>query len=77
MAKNKYFTDSKKLSAILRSIFILASKNLFSIRLVVFSLFFLQASIIKKKSDINHLKSYNIYMTMNSIPFTNSIKMNL
>jgi hypothetical protein len=56
------------------NIFILASKNLFSIRLVVFSSFFLKESIIKNN---NHLKSYNIFMVMNFIPFTNFIKMNL
>jgi hypothetical protein len=34
---NKYFTNSKNLSVILANTFILASKNLFSILLVVFS----------------------------------------
>jgi hypothetical protein len=37
-----YFTNSNNLSAILANMFILASKNLFSILLVIFSPFFLK-----------------------------------
>jgi hypothetical protein len=47
MSKNKYFTNSKKLSAILMSVFILASKNLFSIRLVVFFSFLFTSKYYK------------------------------